>query len=203
MKRAISNTIGWLQEKFPALCNLTNTTPAGMKPFYDLVEKELALGAGQRVLDFGCGQGTFAKLFQSKDYVGIDVSEPLIRFASKRYPDYRFFAVNGAKLNFESASFDGAFAMGVFHHIDDATSKQALKQITRVLKPGARFVVIEPVPAVSRWNIAGRIMKSLDLGEYIRPYEAWSALFSSAFQTEKIYPYRIGFNDLCIFVGKR
>ncbi len=63
--------------------------------------------------------------------------------------------------------------------------------------------MVEPIPTVSRWNLIGRILKSLDLGQFIRSFQTWSTLIGSTLALQKAYSHRIGTNDLAVLVAER
>ncbi len=77
-----------------------------------------------RVLEFGCGSGRFASLLNQNfpgqfDYVGIDLSDELLSYASKENPNLTFFQWDITKLikNFEQESFDLIVWTSSFQHI--------------------------------------------------------------------------------------
>jgi ubiquinone/menaquinone biosynthesis C-methylase UbiE len=88
---------------------------------------------GMRVLDIGCGNGNDSTKFSVENYVGIDISEPLIKAAKKFNPLYNYQIMDATKLDFNDKSFDGAFAVGVmehFHSFED--TRKCLKEMIRV-----------------------------------------------------------------------
>src|SRR3989344_5562676 len=80
---------------------------------------------GQRVLDFGCGNGRLFELFKGKKiaYTGIDQSGKLIAHARTRHKDdvargiAQFIEASGDTLPFPDASFDCVFYVAALHHI--------------------------------------------------------------------------------------
>ena len=77
-----------------------------------------------RVLEFGCWSGRFATLLNQNfagrfDYVGIDLSNELLTYASKDNPNLTFFQWDITKLikNFEQESFDLIVWTSSFQHI--------------------------------------------------------------------------------------
>ena len=94
-----------------------------------------------RVLEFGCGSGRFATLLNQNfsgqfDYVGIDLSDELLSYASKENPNLTFFQWDITKLvkNFEQESFDLIVWTSSFQHIP--TSKECsflMKNFYRLL----------------------------------------------------------------------
>ena len=106
--------------------------------------------AGDRVLDFGCGNGRLFSLFREKSvsYVGADQSCALIDVARKKYAaeERKGMAefvclVNGA-LPFPDASFDCIFSIAALHHIPSKELRERLLQeFERVLKPNGCVVI--------------------------------------------------------------
>ena len=193
----------WLQEAYPALFGFMNWSPVGMGPFRDLVRAELPVRPGDRVLDFGCGRGVFTDLFAPKDYFGIDIIPSFVLHSRGRHPSHPCAVMDGARLGFKEAWFDAIVVVGVLHHLDDTSAAEALREIRRVLKPGGRALILEPVPAVSRANVIGRMLKSMDLGGYIRDYGKWTEMVGAALPLAKRYQHRVGFNDICVLRGVR
>jgi len=90
-----------------------------------------------KILDFGCGNGRLSELFEGKDYeyVGVDISNELLKIARKKYPDKEFILIDKEnELLFEDGSFDKIFSVAVFHHFNPEMTKQALKELRRILK---------------------------------------------------------------------
>ena len=125
-------------------------------------EDEVALlarlfaGAAGPVLDLGCGFGRhMAPLRQQRvPVVGLDYSAPLLN-AMPRVA--RRHAVRGdlRSLPFDEASCAGAYMLfNTFGYFDDVENQRVLKQVARVLSPGARFLL--DIPARSGMVHAAR-----------------------------------------------
>jgi ubiquinone/menaquinone biosynthesis C-methylase UbiE len=97
---------------------------------------------GKNVLDFGCGDGRYAKdlMAMGADSVsGIDISPDMIDLAKQNeIPGLSFFVADGAKLPFEENSFDIVFSNFVMHYF--ANVNLPISEICRVLKPGGYFI---------------------------------------------------------------
>jgi ubiquinone/menaquinone biosynthesis C-methylase UbiE len=124
-----------------------------------------------------------------------------VAYAHTCHPLYAFTVTNGVRLGLKEGVFDAVIVVGVLHHLEDSSALAALYEIRRVLKPGGQVLVIEPIPVVSSWNIMGRLIKSLDLGHFIRKYKVWNNMLSEVFTLKKAYQHRIGFNDLAVLLG--
>ncbi len=106
---------------------------------------------GHHLLDVGCGTGddvlALAQVVgDSGRVVGIDNSDTLISEAKKRAEGLNLpveFQVGDAHhLDFADNAFDGCRADRVFQHLPDR--EQALTEMIRVARPGARIVVSDP-----------------------------------------------------------
>ncbi len=109
----------------------------------DLVCKKIGLKQGQKVLDIGCGWGSFAK-FAAEKYkakvVGITVSREQVKLAKKlckglpveiRYQDYR--DVN--------EQFDHIVSLGMFEHVGVKNYKTYMSVVHRCLKENGLFLL--------------------------------------------------------------
>jgi SAM-dependent methyltransferase len=108
--------------------------------------REMFEGAS-RILDVGCGVGEAAVYAGGADYVGIDLSETLVRVGRQR-PGRHLAVADVVRLPFADGAFDRISCLGVLHHLARNAIRPALCEMARVLEPGGEIVVIEPNP----WN---------------------------------------------------
>ena len=105
----------------------------------------------RRVLDLGCGAGTWsariAELRPWMDVVGVDVGEDFIAKARRQYESARvsFQVEDFAALSFAEGSFDCVYADNSLEHAFDVDA--TLREITRVLRPGGVLVAALPPDA--------------------------------------------------------
>ncbi|WBB75731.1 methyltransferase domain-containing protein [Micromonospora sp. WMMD1128] len=116
----------------------------------DLLIDKLAPGAGDRVLDVGCGPGKPGVHLVRRtgaDLVGISVSTRDVELANERahaegVADRAVFQVADATaLPFPPDSFDAVLMLESIVHIPDRT--RALTQAARVLRPGGRLALTD------------------------------------------------------------
>jgi len=102
------------------------------------------LAPAARVLDVGCGSGTFTGLLQQWGYrtSGIDISPKLIALAKRKFSDIDFSIGDAENMPFAPASFDGILLSGLMHHFPDPHRLAA--EVRRMLRPGGRFVAFDP-----------------------------------------------------------
>lgn len=103
---------------------------------------------GGKVLDVGCADGVFTKVFLEKSradkVIGIDVLKTSVEWAKNHWKDKRmkFMVADAHKLPFESNSFDAAVALEVLEHV--AQPERALAEIKRVLKKQGYAIFLVP-----------------------------------------------------------
>lgn len=107
----------------------------------------LAPRPGQTLLDLGCGQGLLTvelarAVGPDGTVIGVDPSAEMRRAAEARcaaHPEIRILDGAAGALPLPDAALDGALALQVFEYLADIP--QALADLRRVLRPGARLVI--------------------------------------------------------------
>ena len=102
-----------------------------------------------KILDIGCCDGLFTKVIldnsKADSITGIDVLEPAIRHAQKRYKKNKklhFQLGEAHKLPFKAKTFDHVFCLEALEHVEDPS--QVIKEMRRVLKPGGSVHILVP-----------------------------------------------------------
>jgi len=99
------------------------------------------LGDGRgALLDVGCGTGAYAVGLAERgwDVTGVDLSEDMLRRA--RDKGIHTVRADATSLPFPDASFDAAIS--VFTHTDVDDFARVVREVVRVLRPGAPFVYV-------------------------------------------------------------
>ena len=108
------------------------------------VVRRLRLKAGERVLDLACGTGDFLAIAGeiTSGATGLDFSSVMLAGARSRHgAGARLVQGDALRLPFGDASFDAAvsgFALRNFARLPDAFA-----ELSRVLRPGGRFGLLE------------------------------------------------------------
>lgn len=112
--------------------------------------RHLALAAGERLLDVGCGLGDAAlalgaDLGDRGSVVGIDASRTMLAVARQRARTWsgsvRFSVGDAMALDEPDASFDAARAERTLQWLVDP--QRAVDELARVLRPGGRLTLID------------------------------------------------------------
>jgi SAM-dependent methyltransferase len=106
----------------------------------------LAVEPGDQVLDVGCGPGNYTRPLAHAAggglTVGLDASEAMVAAAAERGGGENLAYLRGdaCALPFGDETFDAVCSVGVIHMV--AEPLRALAEMTRVLAPGGRLVVL-------------------------------------------------------------
>ena len=101
----------------------------------------LCLPPGARVLELGCGAGTYVQLLAGLGHrpVGLDYSLPSLSRARAADPEGRYLAADAYSLPFGDQSFDLVMSIGVLQTLSQP--ERALDEMTRLLRGGGLLLV--------------------------------------------------------------
>lgn len=107
--------------------------------------------AGRRIVDYGCGDGTFLALLARSDAVpaeavGLEVHQGLIDDCRRRLgslPGLSFCMAEEIDRREYAGRYDAVFCMEVLEHVVEVD--QTIERFRRLLRPGGRLVVSVPV----------------------------------------------------------
>lgn len=149
----------------------------------EFVRDYLKPAPGNYFMDIGCGTGDILSYLPLDiNYFGFDASEEYIRRAEARF---------GVRGKFECAFVDSLVAQrlpamdvvlagGLIHHLDDHEVEGLLENAKKALKPGGRFVAIDPCFTEDQ-NIASKWLVSKDRGCNVRDQFGYQDLARSVF----------------------
>lgn len=103
----------------------------------------------ERVLDIGSGAGHAALAFAPfvAECIGCDLTPEMVKVATqfakdKEIRNVHFRVGDVENLEFGNESFDFVTCRYAAHHFSDL--QQAIQEVTRVLKPGGTFILVDP-----------------------------------------------------------
>jgi SAM-dependent methyltransferase len=135
---------------------------------WEVLLRLLGDGSGS-LLDVGCGTGAYGIGLAERgwDVTGVDTSADMVRRA--RAKGVRAIRADAAALPFDDAGFDAAIS--VFTHSDVEDFPGVVREVARVIRPGAPFVYVGLHPCFvgphSRF-VQGRGVPQLHPGWYRR-----------------------------------
>ena len=121
---------------------------------YNRAVRRFATGAD--VLEYGCANGAVTQQIAplTRRIEAIDISDVAIdnAKAGNAAANAHYQVMDAMNLAFADASFDLVFGSGIIHHLD---TRQASREISRVLRPGGHAVFWEPMgtnPAIGLYR---------------------------------------------------
>ena len=147
-------------------------------PHYDRVNRWMTFGQdkvwrknvrnhakqGMKILEVGCGPGSFAEDLVGLDVTCLDPSAEMLRVAKKRVDTARksrgeepakYVEAIAESIPLPDDTFDRVFCLFSFRDFQD--KKKGLEEIFRVLKPGGQLVICDAGKANWFHGLAGRI----------------------------------------------
>ena len=91
-----------------------------------------------KLLDFGCGNKPYEKLFKVDEYVGLDILESGHENSNKKADVF----YDGKIIPFENNNFDSIFCSEVFEHVFNL--EEVIKELNRVLKIDGKILLTMP-----------------------------------------------------------
>lgn len=116
------------------------------------IAKETELKSDSVILEIGTGTGELAIRLSRKcrQVIACDVSEKMLAFASKKaksinITNIEFIHSGFLNMKFENATFDTVISQLALHHLPDFWKSVAIHNISRVLKPGGKFYLLDSI----------------------------------------------------------
>jgi SAM-dependent methyltransferase len=107
--------------------------------------------AGDRVVDLGCGWGTFCFAWADRaaEIVGVDFSERAVELCRRRLAEaprgnVRFVCADAGDTGLPGGAFDLVVAADLFEHLYPDDSRRVAREAHRLLAPGGHFAAWTP-----------------------------------------------------------
>jgi len=95
----------------------------------------------KRILEIGCGTGSYTRLIDRDGCLGLDIDINVIKIAKKYCKNSEFIVASALNLPFKREVFDLICIWGVFEEIPAGTEKQIVLEVQRTLMRNAVFLL--------------------------------------------------------------
>lgn len=150
----------------------------------------------RRILDFGCGVGAttlpWKMAFPEAEVFGVDVGAAMMRYAHARAEALgvavHFSQESAEKMHFPDNYFDVVASSGVFHETSHNGSRNIMKEVFRVLKPGG-VSFNSDIPHQHHNNLHDQFMLDWDCYYNAEPFWAqWTTMTSRDLMSHAGFP---------------
>ena len=166
-----------------------------VRSYRAIIALKMDFSAQERLLDLGCGIGNFRPYLKGR-YTGVDLNPAYIDTCRKRFAD-TFQVMDATDLKYDDAQFDQVAAIALTHHLPDRSAAAMVKQALRVLKPGGRLHIVEPILPGSRLALFKTFWFKIDRGRFARRRAHLASLVAGVGAIEQIEEYRGLLHDVC------
>jgi 2-polyprenyl-3-methyl-5-hydroxy-6-metoxy-1,4-benzoquinol methylase len=175
MQQALSNSaiIQFLKKKYKPtgfVDSLKIKYRSLICPFISLIQM---VKPGEKAGDVGCGSGQFLLLlshFAQPGYLyGIEITQRLIDNANTLFSElpagsYGFETYNGIDFPEQLKNMDVIFLIDVLHHVPKQNQELFIKNLSKIIKPGAR-IVLKDIDAASPFVYFNKLHDIIFAGE--------------------------------------
>lgn len=152
---------------------------ACVKEFLSLIDKT----PEKKILDVGCGNGRYVKLFGSMEIHCLDNSEELLKIVQIRYPHVQTICSDVTSLPYHDDSFDYVISIAVIHHlVTDTRRIKMIKEIYRILKSNGTCLIT----AWATSTPTEKFTKLSSYGDYLVPWANQYVRFYHLFQFNEL-----------------
>lgn len=144
---------------------------------FEMARRLVSPAAGGRLLDYGCGDGTFAAMVHADfaSTVGTDVDTAQLADCARRFHDLPRVAfvplpaVLGDTRHAPPAAYDAVTCMEVLEHCVDDVRRRVLADLHRLVAPTGRVIISVPIEiglSLIAKQMARRVAAWRNLGDY-------------------------------------
>ena len=205
------------------LCAASIPYPLGTKEYFEYYDQlreanedlsfskdlhEYAKFSDRKVLDVGSGNGYILGNYaqHGAQVYGVDITQISIELCQRRF-EYlgvhgHFSVASVEELPFASGVFDCVCSMGVLHHTPDI--KKAIGEISRVLKPGGRLIIMVYHRNSALYRLKFPLMRLVtgkSLQQLVNEVDGLGNPKGIVFSKTEIKSLLSNFRDLDVFVG--
>lgn len=115
------------------------------------IVKLLNLHANEKLLDIGCGTGSLLlvakKKYPNVEMIGLDIDKKVLQIARVKFDknkvNIKTVNASASELPFPDSSFNTVVSTLIFHHLPTDIKRKCLKEVSRILKPHGRFLLVD------------------------------------------------------------
>lgn len=128
---------------------------------------------GDYIVDMGCGPSALIrrlippKVLDNVNYIGVDISDKMLKFAKKNVPRGRFRVGDMSTIKLPKGKFDVILSLGALHHSID--KEKTVTHWVNLLKSGGVILLREPIyEALKMGEGESPIEEGIKFGEFSR-----------------------------------
>lgn len=113
---------------------------------------EIYLSDCKKILDIGCGFGEFCQIAKEcgKEVYGIDINEEMVKHCREKELNVQKASITN--IPFPDEYFDGIYSFNVLEHLYRDELLKGADEISRVLKPHGKCIIIVPRYSKGFWD---------------------------------------------------
>ena len=176
-------------------------TVAGQKTSLARIRARISCSARDLIIDVGGGTGATRSVWPDGcRYVCLDIEMPKLRGFHSKHPGGLGVLGDATRMPFADGAADVFVCVAMVHHLTDEMFDQLFEEAFRVLRPGGRVVLLDPVLNRDRW--LGLALWRLDRGSNPRTADELRGRLASRFQVEHWESYAI-YHEYVLGIGVR
>jgi|TARA_B110000211_G_C14032017_1_gene532605 ubiquinone/menaquinone biosynthesis C-methylase UbiE len=185
-----------------------NVTKNKFKLITQFISKKINFENGEKILDFGSGNGSFLLYFQkkAKKMYSIDISKPLLNIQKKYLKNTVFIPANPNNINFfkkiKNNEIDVTISTSVFQCFDsEQYCKQVLREMIRITKKVVFIYDLKNKNKKKLYINNARVKQNLTVNEFKKkyrytPYKFFDKTFFRKFISSEFPQKKFEFFDL-------
>lgn len=139
-----------------------------------------AVPTNKSLLDFGCSSGNTTGAFLDFDYTGVDIDEKAIKYAKKRWSEYKnikFICSDILSRRFDNQKFDFILFAGTGHHISPGLFEKITNRLVSLLKTNGQIWFFDILKPDENSHFLTHVLAGIDRGKYIRTFSQYQWIF--------------------------
>ena len=189
----------FLQTNFTSKFTPMNMGPVAKDNYSKFIKKNIIKNS--YVLDFGCGTGFFAKLFNPKKYLGVEINKNFVSVARQVNSKYNFRILDKNYLAGFENKINLIFINNVLHHLTDKQIFDTFYYFQKKLNKNTKIFIIEPLFPKTFFSLEF-FMKVIDIGNNIKTKKKYINLFKKLVKIHKYNIKKVEIGSVLIVKGQ-